>query len=313
MTYVELRAHSCFSFSDGAVSAEDLARRARELGYTHLGITDTADLGGIAKFANEALTEGATPVKPIVGAELIVDGHPAAFLARTPEGYQNLVGARDDGARRPVGRVGEEGAGQASRPAEGDLGSRSPRTPTGLHALTGPATGDIASLLRAGREGEAARRVRRWREVFPDGALSIEVQLHHTGGHEAALATALIELAESEGVPWVATQDPRYVDSRGRLVHDMLTALRYDLTIEQAAERGLLHPNGEWRLLSPTEMAVRWRGREEGLRESLRVAERCDGLHARLDAAAAARLSQGEAERRHVAHGRQRGAARVDR
>jgi error-prone DNA polymerase len=56
----------------------------------------------------------------------------------------------------------------------------------------------------------------------------------------------------------------------------MLTALRYDMTIDQAAERGLLHPNGEWRLLSPAEMAVRWRGREEGLRESLRVAERCE-------------------------------------
>lgn len=88
MTYVELRAHTCFSFSDGAVSAEDLARRARELGYTHLGITDTADLGGIAKFANKALSDDAPKVKPLVGAELIVDGHPAAFLARTPEGYQ---------------------------------------------------------------------------------------------------------------------------------------------------------------------------------------------------------------------------------
>src|SRR5262249_41387855 len=137
--------------------------------------------------------------------------------------------------------------------------------------------GDLASLLRAGREHDAERRVRRWQDVFGD-ALSIEVQLHHTGGHEAALATALIELAESTGVPWVATQDPRYVDARGRLVHDMLTALRYDLTIEQAAERGLLHPNGEWRLLSPTEMAIRWRGREEGLRESLRVAEMCEGF-----------------------------------
>ena len=71
-------------------------------------------------------------------------------------------------------------------------------------------------------------------------------------------------------MPWVATQDPRYVDERGRLVHDMLTALRYDLTIDAAAERGLLHPNGEWRLLSPDEMATRWRGREEGLRESVR-------------------------------------------
>ena len=86
MTYVELRAHSCFSFSDGAVSAENLARRARELGYTHLGITDTADLGGIAKFASEAMSDEETPVRPIVGAELVVDGHPAAFLARTAEG-----------------------------------------------------------------------------------------------------------------------------------------------------------------------------------------------------------------------------------
>ena len=35
---------------------EALARHARELGYTHLGITDTADLGGIAKFAVEAMS-----------------------------------------------------------------------------------------------------------------------------------------------------------------------------------------------------------------------------------------------------------------
>ena len=277
MTYVELRAHSCFSFSDGAVSAENLARRARELGYTHLGITDTADLGGIARFANEALTEGLAEVKPIVGAELIVDGHPAAFLARTPEGYQNLS------ALVTMARVGqwdgwkkETQSKQRGRPrvtwAQVAAHSKD------LHALTGPATGDVASLLRAGREAEASRRIRRWREVFPDGSLSIEVQLHHAGGHEAALAAVLIELAESEGLPWVATQDPRYVDERGRLVHDMLTALRYNLTIDQAAERGLLHPNGEWRLLSPQAMAAKWRGREEGLRETLRVAERCEGF-----------------------------------
>ena len=121
---------------------------------------------------------------------------------------------------------------------------------TDLHALTGPAEGGLASLLRAGKESEAKRYLDQWRDVFPAGTLSIEVQLHHTGGHEAALAAELIQLAESQGVPWVATQDPRYVDERGRLVHDMLTALRYDLTIDVAAERGLLHPNGEWRLLS---------------------------------------------------------------
>ena len=49
--YIELRAHTCFSFSDGAVSPEALAKRARQLGFTHLGITDTADLGVGRRFA----------------------------------------------------------------------------------------------------------------------------------------------------------------------------------------------------------------------------------------------------------------------
>src|SRR5438874_12365196 len=100
--FVELRTHTCFSFSDGAVSAEALAGHARRLGYSHLGITDTADLGGLARFSTEAMAPTKDPmcqraaehadepcvvcqypVRPIVGAELNVDGQPAAFLART--------------------------------------------------------------------------------------------------------------------------------------------------------------------------------------------------------------------------------------
>jgi error-prone DNA polymerase len=297
--YVELRAHTCFSFSDGAVSAEDLPRHARLMGYTHLGITDTADLGGIARFAVEAMAPGKSaacprfeqhdeepcplcerPIRPIVGAELVVDGHPAAFIARSPEGYQNLA------ALVTLARMGqwdgwkkEVQAKQRGRPRVkwADVVAHS----RGLHALTGPATGELASWILKGKPEQARKRLARWREVFEPGALSIEVQLHYTGGHEAALAAELIALAEESGVPWVATQDPRYVadeHGRGQLVHDLLTALRYNVDVETAARRGLLHPNNEWRLLSPAEMAMRWRGREEGLRESVRIAEECSAF-----------------------------------
>ena len=182
----------------------------------------------------------------------------------------------------------------------------------GLHALTGPASGELASHLRAGRESDARASLERWRELFPDKTLSIEVQLHHAGGREAALAGELIELAESSGVPWVATQDPRYLDDRGRLVHDLLTALRYDLTVDVAAERGLLHPNGEWRLLSPAEMARRWAGPRSGTARERAHRRRVRALHARLDAPAAPRLSQSEARRRHVARRRRSRVARAD-
>ena len=46
---VELRAHTAFSFGDGAVTPEAMVERAAALGYAALGITDSADLGGLVR------------------------------------------------------------------------------------------------------------------------------------------------------------------------------------------------------------------------------------------------------------------------
>src|SRR5688500_11774521 len=108
--YVELRTHTGFSFGDGAITPERLVMRARQLGYTSLGITDTADLGAVPRFVTEAHTIAKDPgcrraashtdepcpicerpLRPIVGAELIVDGHPAGFLVRDERGCRNLA------------------------------------------------------------------------------------------------------------------------------------------------------------------------------------------------------------------------------
>src|SRR5258705_1266199 len=125
--------------------------------------------------------------------------------------------------------------------------------------LTGPASGPVASSLRGGDYKGAERTLCRWRDAFGD-RLAVEVQLHHTSGNEAALAAALIELAERNNVPWVICQEPRYIDNDSRLVHDVLTALRYDTTIDDALARGLPHPNCEWRPSSPPDMARHRKG-----------------------------------------------------
>jgi error-prone DNA polymerase len=297
--YVELRAHTAFSFGDGAVTPENLVKRARRLGYTHVGITDTADLGGLVRFGEAAMlpmrdaecVDAAThhelgtgpcrrcqrEVRPIVGAELNVDGKPAAFLARDPTGYCN-VAALVTAARVGQWEEWDKAVQHKHRGRPRVTWEQVAAHSTGLHALTGPASGPLAALLRAGDDTGARRLLREWRDVFGTERLAVEVQLHHTGGSESALAGSLIELAEREGVPWVVTHDPRYIDRAGRLVHDMLTALRHELDVDQAAARGLLHPNGEWTLLAPAEVERRWRGREDGLRESRRIAEECSGF-----------------------------------
>src|SRR5687768_434903 len=271
MGYIELRAHTAFSFGDGGTSPEALVGRASELGYSAIGITDTADLGGIVRFGLEARRLN---VKPIVGAELVVDGHPAAFSARTREGYQNLASLV---TRSRVGDLAswKKGDGKKTRGRPRISWEQVAERSEGLQALTGPASGSVASSLRAGDYKAAERTLSVWRDAFGD-RLAVEVQLHHTSGSEAALAAALIELAERHCVPWVTCHEPRYVDNESRLVHDVLTALRYDTTIDDALARGLLHPNGEWRLNSPEEMAERWKGRETGLAESERIAGECD-------------------------------------
>jgi error-prone DNA polymerase len=271
VSYVELRAHTAFSFGDGSVTPEVLVERAGELGYTALGITDAADLGGAARFASAAQGAG---VRPVVGAELAVGGRPAAFLARTAEGCRNLAGLV---TRSRVGDLrqydGEAAGRRRGRPGVtwAEVAERS----DGLHALTGPSSGPVAALLGSGERARAERLLAEWRDVFGD-RLAVEVQLHHAGGSEAALAGALIELAERVGVAWVVCHDPRYVDGESRLAHDVLTALRHGTDVDGAAARGALHPNGEWRLLSPAEMARRWAGRERGLEESARIAAECD-------------------------------------
>ena len=259
MTYIELRARSGFSFGDGVMTPEALMEHAQGMHYPAIALVDAADLGGIVRFALEGRERG---VRPIVGGEILVDGRPVALLARDEEGYRNLstlvTRAR---MRSRRGRPGVSFAEVAERSA-------------GLHLLTGSPSAELPSLLRAGRRMEAYQALARWREHFA-GRMAVEVQLHHASGAESGLAGALIELAERQGLPWVATNEPRYLDERGRLAHDFLTALRAGTDVDTAAERGLLLPNGEWRLKSPAEMARLWAGREAGLEESARIASEC--------------------------------------
>ena len=68
--YIELHAHSGFSFLDGASHPEELVLRARELGYPALALTDHNGLYGSMEFAQAAKEEG---IHPITGAEISID------------------------------------------------------------------------------------------------------------------------------------------------------------------------------------------------------------------------------------------------
>src|SRR5918911_687107 len=105
--FVELHAHSAYSFLDGASLPEELAVQAAELGYAALALTDHDGLYGSLEFAHAAKAFG---VRPITGAEVtLADGCHVTLLVETQRGYANLcrlLTVAHAGTRRP-GRAAE--------------------------------------------------------------------------------------------------------------------------------------------------------------------------------------------------------------
>jgi DNA polymerase III subunit alpha len=93
-SFVHLRLHSEFSVVDGTVRIDEAAAQAAQDGQPALALTDFCNLFGAVKFYKDCRAKG---VKPIVGAELLLDMGAAeaskdAALARISLLVQNHAG-----------------------------------------------------------------------------------------------------------------------------------------------------------------------------------------------------------------------------
>ena len=107
--YIELHAHSAFSFLDGASTPAELAAAAAVHGYPAFALTDHDGVWGSMEFAVACKECG---VWPVTGAELTLeDGAHLTLLAESQAGYRNLCrlltaahAHTREGAQRRVGQ-----------------------------------------------------------------------------------------------------------------------------------------------------------------------------------------------------------------
>ncbi|MHC4177293.1 MAG: PHP domain-containing protein, partial [Planctomycetota bacterium] len=96
--YAELHAKTNFSFLEGASHADELVRRAAELGYAALAITDRSSLAGVVRAHGAAKEVG---LKLLIGAEITPDDAPSVVLLATDRhGYGRLARLITRGRRR---------------------------------------------------------------------------------------------------------------------------------------------------------------------------------------------------------------------
>ncbi len=96
--YAELHCLTNFTFLRGASQPEELVRRAAELGYAALAITDECSFAGVVRAHVAAKEVG---LKLLIGTEVrLEDGPKLVLLARNREGYAQLAALITTGRRR---------------------------------------------------------------------------------------------------------------------------------------------------------------------------------------------------------------------
>jgi error-prone DNA polymerase len=249
--YVELHAHSAYSFLDGASLPEELVARAAELGYDALALTDHDGVYGSLEFAHAAKHFG---VRPITGAEVTLEGgRHVTLLCESRAGYTNLCRILTD--THAGTRV--EGRERELLPAETTLDVVEQHA-EGLVALSGCA--------RNGLDAKAAERLAR---SF-HGAFYVELQRPFERGDARRNAT-LTELAERLGVPTVATGNVHAHSLSRAKLQDALVAIKSRTSLDgcERERRG----NHEAVLRTPEEMIERL-PRDAALR-TREIADRC--------------------------------------
>jgi error-prone DNA polymerase len=267
--YVELHAHSAFSFLDGASTPTELAVRAAELGYPALALTDHDGVWGSMEFAHACKGVG---VRAITGAELTVALPQSAELAHltllveTQAGYRNLChllteahAHTRDGAQRNAEQPWVRLTGVLER-AEG------------LICLTGCAReGVLAGRWERGERATAAPLGRELLDAFGPKCLRVELQRPYER-HDRARNRWLAGLADRLDVPCVATGNVHsHRRSRSRL-QDALVAVHNGVGLEESEP--LRRGNASAALASPQGMALRFAEHPEAVAESSRLADR---------------------------------------
>jgi error-prone DNA polymerase len=266
--YVELHAHSAFSFLDAASTPLELAAAAAEQGYTAMALTDHDGIWGSREFAEACK---GTPLRPITGAELTLALSATEFahvtlLVEDAAGYRNLCRLLTAAHAHTRDNPGRQ-AGQPWATLE-----QLEQHAGGLVCLSGCAReGVLAGAWERGDTARGERLGRRLLAAFGRDRFRVELQ-RPFWRRDRARNRWLAQLATRLGVPCVATGNVHsHSKARGQL-QDALVAIGLGQTLEESEpqRRGNLSSV----LRSPPRMATTFAEHPEAAAETVRLAER---------------------------------------
>ncbi|MBO0902412.1 error-prone DNA polymerase [Jiella sonneratiae] len=245
--YAELQVTSHFSFLRGASSPEELFATAAAMGIAALGIADRNSLAGMVR-AHEAAK--ATGVRLLVGCRLdLVDSLSVLVYPTELSAYSRLCRLLS---------LGKSRAGKGKCHLEwADLESRQ--------------EGLVAVLLPGAADADCRRQAERLAGAFGDRAY-LALTLSRRPGDRLRLHE-LADLAARAGIAPVVTNDVLFHEPGRRVLQDVVTAIRHNVTIDELGFRRERHADRH--LKPPEEMHRLFSQHPEALARTLEIAGRC--------------------------------------
>jgi error-prone DNA polymerase len=275
MKFVELHASSAFSFLRGGSFPEQIAEVAAELEMPAIALCDRNGVYGSQRFSVAAREHG---VRPIIGAELSMKtGGILPVLVENRTGYKNLCELLTQAHLRNEKGKCEVKWDELPQFAEGlvaFVGST-----CASHVVSGAPAGNLPPFGEApsgAREGACAPqnsedRARFLINAFGRDNVFVEIQRHFVRGEEQ-INRQLIDLAQANRLPLIATNGVQFAKPDGREVLDVFTCIREHTHLDAAGK--LLTQNAERHLKNDREMREIFRDLPEAIENTARLAER---------------------------------------
>lgn len=268
--YVELHAHSAYSFHDGVSQPHELAAAAAELGYAGFALTDHDAVHGSMEFAHAMDPLGVTPIH---GAELTLeDGSHITLIVENNTGWKTLC-------RLLTSAHAETRSADAARtPQQPKLALDALLAQVedggGLICLSGcAARGALPSRVARGEIASAEGAARRLLSAFGHAHFYVELQRPFQR-HDRQLNHALARIAEKLQVPTVATGNVHAHSRERAALQDVFVAVRHNASLDETEP--LRRGNSSCVLAAPREMDRRFAEHPRAVEETAEIAARID-------------------------------------
>lgn len=274
MSFTHLHVHTEYSLLDGSCKIEELVKRAKELGFDSLAITDHGVMYGVIDFYKAANKVG---IKPIIGCEVYVAPgsrfdresggendsryHHLVLLAENNEGYANLM--------KIVSRGFTEGFYYKPRVDYEVL----EKYHEGIIALSACLAGAIPSLLTKGLYEEALEEAKKLENIFGKGNFFLELQDTKIGLQQT-VNQGLLRIHNDLLIDLVCTNDVHYIYDTDAVAHDILLCIQTGKKV--ADEDRMRYEGGQYYLKSEEEMAALFPYALEALENTHKIAQRCN-------------------------------------